>query len=363
LVVEGNYLVVEHEAVRQVGELRELQVDYGRGETLRSPATAPTLAELEADFHAHMLARVGDRDARRRRSPRTVTHYHDQLKLHVLPVLGHRPAAQLTVADLRRLLDTLAAKRLSPSSRTGVLTILSALMRYAVKVGAVERNIARDLDRDDRPGAGRMTEPRCLTAAEVAALLVRMGDTFRPVAACCAYAGLRLPEALGLRWQDVDLKAATLTVSAQLGLDGTRVPVKTAASAATVPMLPALANELRSRRSRVAGRSLRRVHGDALVFTTSRGKPQGTRNVLRAVYEAGDAAGLNGEARECVGVHDLRHSFVAVALAAGMTVPETAALARHANAKVTATVYAGLTEHGREQLAGKLARGVCPVMR
>src|SRR6266496_263324 len=48
----------------------------------------------------------------------------------------------------------------------------------------------------------------------------------------------------------------------------------------------------------------------------SRGRPHGSRNVLRAVYAAGDAAGLNGEARERVGVHDLRHSFVAVAPAA-----------------------------------------------
>jgi integrase len=57
-----------------------------------------------------------------------------------------------------------------------------------------------------------------------------------------------------------------------------------------VPVLPRLAEELRAH-----------------------------RNVLRAVYVAGDAAGLNGDGREPVGVHDLRHSFVAVALAAGLT--------------------------------------------
>ncbi len=182
-----------------------------------------------------------------------------------------------------------------------------------------------------------------------------MGDTFRPVAAVCAYAGLRLSESLGLRWRDVDFKGGTLTVSAQLGQDGERVPLKTAASAATVPMLPALAAELRAHRSRVAEQALARVRPDALIFTTSHGKPHGRRNVLRAVYAGGDAAGLNGDGLERVGVHDLRHSFVAVALAAGLTLPEAAALARHANPRVTATVYAGLTEQSREQLAGKLS--------
>jgi integrase len=182
-----------------------------------------------------------------------------------------------------------------------------------------------------------------------------MGDTFRPVAAVCAYAGLRLSEALGLRWRDVDLKAGTLTVSAQLGPDGDRVPLKTAASAATVPMLPVLAAELRAHRCSFAEQALSWVRPDALVFTTSRGKPHGRRNVLRAVYAAGDDAGLNRDGLERVGVHDLRHSFVAVALAAGLTLPEAAALARHANPRVTATVYAGLTDTARAGLAAKLA--------
>jgi hypothetical protein len=71
-----------------------------------------------------------------------------------------------------------------------------------------------------------------------------------------------------------------------------------------------LAEELRSHRSRVASQALARVRPDALVFTTASGKPHGRRNVLWAVYAAGDAAGLNGDGREPVGVHDLRHSSV-----------------------------------------------------
>lgn len=34
------------------------------------------------------------------------------------------------------------------------------LLRYAVKGGHLERNPVHDLDRDDRPGPGRLTEPR-----------------------------------------------------------------------------------------------------------------------------------------------------------------------------------------------------------
>jgi integrase len=76
--------------------------------------------------------------------------------------------------------------------------------------------------------------------------------------------------------------------------------------------------------------------------------------VLRAVYEAGDAVGLNGDGRDPVGLHDLRHSFVALALDAGLSLAETSVLARHANARVTAQVYAGITDDGRELAAEQL---------
>jgi integrase len=58
-----------------------------------------------------------------------------------------------------------------------------------------------------------------------------------------------------------------------------------------------------------------------------------------------------------VGLHDLRHSFVAVAFDRGLTAPQVAALARHANPRVTLAMYAGLTDEGREQAVAKLAEG------
>jgi integrase len=255
-----------------IAELRALQVDVQRGEGHRSPVLAVTVEELAVDFIEHMQSRVNDPDVKRRRSQRTVDHYKDQLERHVIPTVGTTPASDLTVADVRRIIDTMARKRLSPSSRTGVLTALSSMLRFGVKAGALERNIVRDLDRDDRPGAGRISEPRYLTLPEIRSLLGAMGDTFRPLAATCAYAGLRASEALGLRWQDIGFDAHTINVSAQLGKGGNRVPLKTLASANTVPLLPALAAELRAHRQRVASQRLARVHGDAYVFSTVSGK-------------------------------------------------------------------------------------------
>ena len=139
---------------------------------------------------------------------------------------------------------------------------------------------------------------------------------------------------------------------------GSAPPKKPAANGGLFRSLPQLARELRAHRARQRERGFERIHADALVFTTARDKRQSRRNALRALHAAGDAAGLNGDGREKVGLHDLRHSFVANAFAAGVTLPEAAALARHANARTTAIVYAGVTEPAREQIAARLGARV-----
>ncbi len=78
------------------------------------------------------------------------------------------------------------------------------------------------------------------------------------------------------------------------------------------------------------------------------GKSQSRRNALRALHQAGDAAGLNPDGAERVGLHDLRHSPVALAFQSKEpTIPEIAELARHATPNATLTLYAGLSGDSR----------------
>lgn len=119
--------------------------------------------------------------------------------------------------------------------------------------------------------------------------------------------------------------------------------------------LPALDREVRAHRARVLdGGNLGGVHGDALVFQTKRGNPQSRRNALRAVHAAGDAAGLNGDGRQPVGCTTCGTRSSRSRSRRGVSLAEAASLARHANARVPAQVYAGLTEDGREAATAKL---------
>jgi integrase len=332
--------------------------DLRRGQVVLADRSV-TVATLVVDFVAQCETRVGSIDPKHRIAKRTAELYKQRLEQHILPALGKRRLPDLTVADLRGLIDKLRAKGLAPATINGVLIAFSSALRFAVKRNLIASSPMQSLDRDDRPGTARMSEPRYLSDAEIDALLAKTGDQFRSVLAVCAN-GLRIAETLGLRWSDIDFDAKTIGVEAQLGTDGKRVQTKTKASAGTVPLTPRAERELRAWRSRQAERDISRLHAGELVFTTMTGKPQGRRNAFRALSRAADAAGLNPEGVEPLGLHDLRHSFAGALFASGkFTLPEISTLMRHASVQVTATVYAGLTDQGRAALGSRLlAAGV-----
>ena len=72
------------------------------------------------------------------------------------------------------------------------------------------------------------------------------------------------------------------------------------------------------------------------------------------MYAAGDAAGINPEGVEKVGLHDLRHSCAGLLFAANIPAPKVAAILRHSDVRVTLTTYAGLVETDRADLRGDL---------
>lgn len=322
-----------------INEARTLTVDVQRGDVQLGDRTL-TVTALRDSYLDRERGVLGTRRAR------TVDLHEQQLRDHVIPLLGPRTkACDVTAVHLRRMIDTLTAHGLAGSSVRGCVSAASAMFKHGVRdLGTLPRNPVRDLDRGDRPSGKRRSEPRYLTVAQVESIFAEMTDVFRPVAATCFGAALRISEALALRWEDIDFKAGTVAVP------GT----KTAASRASVPLLPALARELQAHRARQAANGFEQVQPEASVFVTSSGRSPGRRNALRALQVAAGHAGLNRDGAEPVGLHDLRHSLAANAFALRLTDPEVARLMRHANPQVTRTVYAGLREGEAEKLGGRL---------
>jgi integrase len=327
-------------------EARGLGSDIERG-VVKIGDRSVTIEALAKSFLEREKGALGTR------APRTVELYEQRISDHVVRLLGpNTKAADIEVAHIRSMVDRLRAmkhngKKLSGSTIRGTVTAASAMFRHGVRIGSLPRNVVRDLDRGDLPSGKRRTEPRYLGVDSVEKLLGALTDEMRPVAALCYFAALRVSEALAVKWSDVDFDNGTLLVR------GT----KTEGSHATIPLLPALARELRDLQRCKRDRGIHLVAGDALVLSTKSGKPVARRNVLRAVNNAAVKAGLVAEGQEPIGPHDLRHSAAAGFFALGLKPTEVARLLRHASPRVTLSVYADITEDQAGTLGARLAAG------
>ena len=332
---------------------KRLTTEYGRvGDARRElnalkAGAAPATGRLTLDGLARQALDEQRAEVQRGvRSPRGLETNEHRYWQHVSPVLGRRAAAELDAGDLRRLLGVMAKKGLAPATQTGTLNVVSAFYSFGTEVRPqlVARNPVKDLSRRSRPGTQPKKARRILSPAEVDVLLSHMSDTYRPVAALCAYLGLRISESLGIVWGDVDLQERRLSIEFQRGKGSERVRLKTPASRAVLSLPSAVVDELRAHRERQAARSFALIGADELVF------PTGERNnARRAVAGAAQRAALGA-----VTPHSLRHSFVHAAHGAGLSIPAVASLARHKSPATTLQVYSTLGDEERLEAAKAL---------
>ncbi len=134
-------------------------------------------------------------------------------------------------------------------------------------------------------------------------LLAAAPERYRVALICGLFSGPRLSELLGLAWTDIDVPGETVRVRYQMGRDGKRRPLKTAAGRRDVILMKQLASELR--RLRMASPF---SHDGDLVFCTTSGLTVGHRNLTgRGLEKAAKRAGLDG-----VTFHVLRHTFASI---------------------------------------------------
>lgn len=153
--------------------------------------------------------------------------------------------------------------------------------------------------------------------------------------------GLRRGELLGLRWEDLDLDRATLSVAQTVQrVDGMLVvdEIKSEASDGTVP-LPKITRRVlvehwdRQEKGRVDAGEI--WHDRGLVFPTSVGTAIEPRSLNRHFDGIRTRAGLPD-----VRLHDFRHTAVSLLLALGTPPHVVQAIARHADLDITLSIYA-----------------------
>jgi integrase len=265
-------------------------------------------------------------------APRTLEYDQEQLAL-IRPLLGDIGVQALTVADVRRLLAETVT--LAEWTRYGMLRVLRQVLKMARDEGLIVRDPSDALQTHERPKQRSRRKGRRLSPEQLETVIATAEckvPSFAPVIVLLAYTGVRAREALGLRWQDVDLDAAVIRLRCQLARDDqTLAPLKTDAGARDLPILPALRRRLIEHQ--LASPWTR--PGDP-VFAATSGKPKAYRNLRRALEKVGDELALDLVA------HDFRRSLASyLIVAARADEAAVTAVMGHANIETTRRIYAG----------------------
>jgi integrase len=260
--------------------------------------------------------------------------------VHLLPAFAEKRLDQLTVEDVDRYRRTKVSEgKLGATSINKTLATLAAILEVAVEYELIGRNVAKGRRR--RLPATRPNRTYLDRAEHIAALLDAAGRLDRAgkrkpyrraLLATLTLAGLRIDEALRLRWRHVDLARGIV-----------RVPgTKTAAAERTISLLPLLRDELASHAAACADRG-----PDALVFGSSTGAKQSPSNVRRRVLAK--AVGVANERLEgadaetlpaALTPHSLRRTFASLLYALGEAPPYVMAQMGHTSPNLALAIYA-----------------------
>ena len=237
----------------------------------------------------------------------TLEGYENIVNNHLIPGLGFIKLKELHHQAIENYYSK-ACETLSPRTVAKHHRLLSQAMKWAVRKGFLVRNPCELAD----PPAWKGKQMHTLTASELAHLLeVALDSPYYPVFYTAVSTGLRQAELLGLRWRDVDLAMASLSVSQVLfkrrGVCVFKEP-KTAHSRRRVAMTPKLAlflREYKAERESIylhVGEQI--LNLDSLVFAREDGRPLDPSMLSHGFQGIVKRADLVD-----VRFHDLRHTF------------------------------------------------------
>lgn len=296
--------------------------------------------------------------------PRTWQRYEGLLVHHALPALGKVPLTRLTPERLERLYRDKLAEGLAPRSVHHLHVVLGTALAKAVR----RRHLAENPARLAEPPRIPRYQPRVLTPEETRALLeAAADDRLEALYYVLAYTGVRLGEALALRWSAVDLAASTLRVEGTLqrhpGGGLVIEEPKTSGSRRTIRLAPAAVAALERHRVRQLEERLHAGElwaGLDLVFCTEIGTPLEASNVRRrSFWPLLEKLGLADKVtttetrwrrgkqvevertvlKPLVTLHALRHGVAHMLLKAGEPVSIVSAMLGHARTSTTTDTY------------------------
>ena len=282
----------------------------------------------------------------------TFTGYEVHVRRHIKPVLGRVPLEKLSPQHVQHLLNRKLEEGLKPKSVRYLRGTLRTALNEAVRWGLVSRNAAALVD---GPRVERF-DIQPFTPAEARVFLDSIaGERLEALYSVALTMGLRQGEALGLRWQDVDLELGYLRISKQLQrVHGAPqlVEPKTARSRRTLAMPPMITKSLEQHR--VRQRQERSNAGNRwaetdLVFASTEGKPLDGTAISKGFHRLLERAGLQQRR-----FHDLRHSCATLLLVQGVSPRVVMDVLGHSQIGLTMNTYSHVIPDLRRDAADRM---------
>jgi integrase len=276
--------------------------------------------------------------ARHHVRPGTLEGYGYTINGHIIPALGAVPVQRLTAQQLQQFYSDKIRAGCSPRTVQLCHLRLKQALRMAVEQGLVARNVAEAV----RPPRVERREMRTWTAAQAQQFLtVAAQSAYGPIWLLLLATGMRRGEALGLRWQDVDLEQRVVhvrqTVTVVQGAPHVGPP-KSRSSRRAVPVQAHVIAALREHRARQKAQRLALGplwQDNDLVFASAVGTPINPNNLTRDYNRWVTQAGVPR-----IRIHDQRHTHVTLALAAGANFKAVSQRVGHAKPSITLDLYA-----------------------
>lgn len=322
--VGGFKLKKDAEAARKRIEAEVAEGTYGR-ETL-------TFSE----FYERWIA------SKHNLKPGTMVSYEHTFRLHVLPTFADEPLGEITPLEVQEWIDGLADSSMSPATVGRCFRYFRACMKQAEAWDLIKRapTVKINLPRKDNG------ELDFLGPDDILRLLDAAREPERSLFAVLAMSGLRLGEALALRWRDVDYEMRAIIVTRAWSYHGGFQEPKTESSRGAVPLMDVLADNLRDLYHSQGHPEL-----DDLLFTFDGKKPLDPANARKRFLKALDVAGLKH-----VTLHSLRHSYASIMLGHGASVKALQRALGHASAVMTLNVYSHLIQEDMDPVLAKASR-------
>jgi integrase len=356
---------------RRTGFATERDADRALHELLASlgdgTAVAPSTVTVAEYLTGQWLPAVQPPNLRET----TWVEYERITRLHVAPRIGGVPLQDLNASYLNRIYaELLAGGRadgaggLSVKSVRNIHLMLGKALGDAVRWGLLRRNVAPLADPPPArvAAADRRERIRVWEVDQLATFLGHVRDDHLfALWFLLATTGMRRGEALGLRWADVDLGQARLSVrQALVSIDGTPKlqTVKSNHGVRTIDLDDDTVGVLRARR--VAQAEERLAAGAdwedlGLVFTRDDGHWQNPDWVGEQFRRHVKTAGLPR-----IRPHDLRHSHATLLLKAGVNPKVVSERLGHHSVAFTLDTYAHVMPGMQRQAADAFAAMVRP---